>query len=730
MRFVRLTRDQAGKGLPVAFEATVTYYIKNQIDLFVQDGDDAVYVEAKTNENLVPGDRVLVRGKTRASFSVDVLGENITLLHHGAPPDPVQASFASLIRAQLDCMRVTVRATVRSADTVNFGTMHGTYLRLLMDGGTVDAIVGETGTGKLDDLLDSDVEVTGVVSGKFDSKMQLTGILLEVPLLSGVKVLKAAGASLDALPFTPMDQVLSGSFAHDQSTRVRVRGSITYYQPGYAVVLQNGSESLWISTRSSIPLRVGDVAVATGFPDARQGFLALDDGHIQDTNIYDPIPPQPSTWRQLSTWNSGDPDGHQNDLVSFEGKVVTAVREGSQDEFVLDSDGKLFTAIYRHPSNRRLRPMLHISPGSGVRVTGICMIVQGDSVDPTEKEVPFNILLRSLDDVAVVAPPSMLNIRNLLLLAGILLVLLFVAGARSWIMERKIRQQNAKVALVERRRSRILEDINASRPLNEILEKITELVSFKLGGAPCWCQISDEPYVGNCPSGLAAFRVLDAPITSRTGQSIGSIFAAFDPLTTPRDYEAETVSTAASQAKLAIETRHIYTELTHRSEYDLLTDVHNRFALDRQFGQAIDAARHTESLVGLVYLDLNDFKLVNDQYGHRVGDLYLQEVAARMKRQLRAADILARLGGDEFAVLLPDVRKRNEVEEIAVRLERCLDEPFYLEGHSIFGSASIGIAVYPEDGSTKASVLSAADAAMYVNKHIRRESRTDPRFGA
>ena len=361
--------------------------------------------------------------------------------------------------------------------------------------------------------------------------------------------------------------------------------------------------------------------------------------------------------------------------------------------------------------------MLHISPGSGVRVTGICMIVQGDSVDPTEKEVPFNILLRSLDDVAVVAPPSMLNIRNLLLLAGILLVLLFVAGARSWIMERKIRQQNAKVALVERRRSRILEDINASRPLNEILEKITELVSFKLGGAPCWCQISDEPYVGNCPSGLAAFRVLDAPITSRTGQSIGSIFAAFDPLTTPRDYEAETVSTAASQAKLAIETRHIYTELTHRSEYDLLTDVHNRFALDRQFGQAIDAARHTESLVGLVYLDLNDFKLVNDQYGHRVGDLYLQEVAARMKRQLRAADILARLGGDEFAVLLPDVRKRSEVEEIAVRLERCLDEPFYLEGHSIFGSASIGIAVYPEDG-----VHQGKPAQRRRRRHVRQQA--------
>ena len=123
----------------------------------------------------------------------------------------------------------------------------------------------------------------------------------------------------------------------------------------------------------------------------------------------------------------------------------------------------------------------------------------------------------------------------------------------------------------------------------------------------------------------------------------------------------------------------------------------------------------------MIYIDLDEFKQVNDIYGHQVGDLYLQEVALRMKRQLRAVDMLARLGGDEFAALVPLVRNRAEVEEIALRLERCFEEPFFVEGQELHGSASIGIALYPADGATKDDLLSAADAAMYLEKNMKRE---------
>src|ERR1019366_6273017 len=143
--------------------------------------------------------------------------------------------------------------------------------------------------------------------------------------------------------------------------------------------------------------------------------------------------------------------------------------------------------------------------------------------------------------------------------------------------------------------------------------------------------------------------------------------------------EPETLVAAAALTKLAIETRRPYTDLVRRSEFDLLTDIPNRFSMENYLERQSEEARQNATIFGLVYIDLNDFKQVNDIYGHQVGDLYLQEVANRMKHQLRSADMLARLGGDEFAVLLPKVRNRAEVEEIMLRLEVPLDEPFPAE---------------------------------------------------
>jgi diguanylate cyclase (GGDEF)-like protein len=521
-----------------------------------------------------------------------------------------------------------------------------------------------------------------------------------------------------------MADVLGASYSNDRTRRVRVKGTITYYQPGSAAVLQNGTMSLWISTHASYPMRIGDVAEATGFPDARDGFLQLLYAEIQDTNILEPVEPSPATWRQLSTWNSGDPDGHQSDLVSFEGEVVTSVRAGSQDEFVLTSNGRLFTAIYRHPSGNRALPMMkRIPTGTRIRVTGICMAEQAGPIDPTEQELPFNILMRSFDDIAVVARPSILNVRNLIILVSLLLLLLVASGVRAWVTERKIRRQNARLAYIERRRGRILEDINGARPLTEIIADITGLVSLNMPDALCWCQIRDGARVGSSPHLLDEYRVVKEQITARSAPPHGTIYAAFHSSLKPKSTEAEILARAGALASLAIETRRLYSDLIYRSEFDILTDAHNRFSLEKYIDQQIEQSDENAGTFGLLYVDLNDFKQVNDTYGHKVGDLYLQEVARRIKRQLRPMDMLARIGGDEFGVVLPNVRNCAEVDEVARCVEHCVDALFFVEGYNIQGSASIGTALYPEDGQTRDTILSAADAEMYVNKKVRRGIR-------
>jgi diguanylate cyclase (GGDEF)-like protein len=721
-----LTNAEASQSIPVAFEGTVTYFRGYEHLLFVQDGDLAIFVFFTMDAKLAPGDRVLVKGTTRESFRPIIVSNDVAMLHHGALPKPLPVTFSDLILGQRDCVLVTIRGVIRAADLVASSTasVRSTTLQLLTDGGYVEAIVDGDDQDAANGMLDDEVEVTGTAGGEFDDKMQMTGIVLHVPTPAHIRILNRANTDSWALPVTPMNQILGGYRVSNLTPRIRVHGTITYYQSGSVVVLQSGDRSLWIRTRTDIPLRIGDMADATGFPDviladqarsANDGFLTLTHGEIKDSRVQAPVAPLPVTWRQLAV-SSDQGGGHHYDLVSIEGQVVTEAREGAQDEYVLVSDGHPFSAIYRHPSGPFLE-MKQIPLGSRVRVIGICTVHDSD---PFNGPVAFDILMRSFDDIAVVAKPSLLNVRNLMLLVGLLLAVVLAGGARGWMIERRVRRQTAALAYIEKRRSRILEDINGSRPLAKIVEEITELVSFKLHGAPCWCQIADGAQLGNCPPKLTGLRIVENEIPARSGPALGVLFAAFDPLTKPSAIESEALLMAVGLATLAIENRRLYSDLTHRSEFDLLTDIHNRFSLDKHLDRQILEARQNAGIFGLIYIDLDKFKQVNDIYGHHVGDLYLQEAAIRMKRQIRPHDKLARFGGDEFAALISVARSRADVEEIALRLERCFDDPFFLEGYTLHGSASVGVALFPEDATSLDALLSVADAAMYAAKNTKR----------
>ena len=708
-----LSHAEAAKDPPVAFEATVNYRRAGETTLFVQDGGEGIYVYADASIRLAPGDRVLVRGKAADSFRPIAFADSVTVVGHPGLPVPVPATFDELTRSEHDCVRVAVKASVLSADLALSGGVSDIHMILLSDGGIIDAYVDSGDVKFLDQLLDADVEVAGVAQQHFDGKMDPTGVALSIPSIEDIKVLKRADASPWSLPIAHMSEILTNYRVKNLSQRVRVEGTITYYQPGSAIVLQNGDRSLWIRTVVERPIRVGDRAEITGFPDERDGFMTLAEGEIQESPVYTPIAPLPSTMAQLT--------GSKQvfDLVSIEAKVVMEVRENLQDEYVLVADGQVFSAIYRHPSVAGLTalPMNNVPLGSKVRVAGIC-VLQGSN--PWIRQVPFNLLMRTPDDIAVIARPSLLTVNNLIIVAGLLLVGFLAVGARGWAIEHRVRRQTALLAYIERRRRRILEDINGSRPLAEIIEQITELVSFKLKGSPCWCQITDGAQLGVHPENPTAMRIVKRDIPARSGPPLGELFAAFDPLTKPRDIESEALALAAELATLAIETRRLYSDLLRRSEFDLLTDINNRFSLEKRLDAQIEDARQRATIFGLIYIDLDHFKQINDFYGHRIGDLYLQQVALRMKDQIRSVDTLARLGGDEFAVLLPVARNREDCEEVAHRLERCFDDPFSVAGNILECRASIGVALYPENGATRDSLLNAADAAMYQAKRNKK----------
>lgn len=721
-----LSNAEASRAVPVAFEATVTYFRGYEKTLFVQDGDSAIYVQATTKLNLLPGDRILVRGVTRESFHPIIMSSDLVLLHHGPVPKPVQADFSSLIQAKLDCRYVTLRGIVRSA-TLALATGHQvTQMELEMRGGYSGITVDKGALAQLSDLVDAEVEVTGAEAGRFDGKMQQTGILLHTTSFDDLRVLHKAPVDPWSLPLTPMDQVLNTYDVEEHTRRVRIEGNITYFEAGHMAVLQDGKRSMRVLTPTIDPLRVGDRAEAIGIPFVDNGYLTLKLADLRTAGEVAPVTPTPVTWDELASGK------HAFDLVTIDGVVVTQVREHAEDVYIIAVDGHLFSATVRHPSRigwgilTPPPPMPLIPTGSQVRVTGVAI---HDDSNPFNGPMAFGILLRSSSDVVVVASPSWLNVRNLILLVSLLLIVVVAVGARGWMLKRKVQQQTIELAAqkeaeanLERRRSRILEDINGTRPLGEILQQITELVSFRLEGAQCWCEVGDGLRLGSIPPDPCDLEIIRKEILSRSGPLHGVLFAAVDQLAPSFANAAEALSMGAWLATLAIETRGLYGDLVHRSEFDLLTDIYNRFSLERRLGVLIEEARQKSGSFGMVYIDLDDFKQVNDRFGHRVGDLYLQESAIRMKRQLRPTDMLARIGGDEFAVLLPNVRAHAEVQEVATRLERCFQGEFKLGGHNLQGSASVGTALYPDDGETKDTLFSAADAAMYVSKKIKKET--------
>jgi diguanylate cyclase (GGDEF)-like protein/PAS domain S-box-containing protein len=158
-------------------------------------------------------------------------------------------------------------------------------------------------------------------------------------------------------------------------------------------------------------------------------------------------------------------------------------------------------------------------------------------------------------------------------------------------------------------------------------------------------------------------------------------------------------------------------EIEHQAAHDALTGLPNRRLLADRMTQAIARAQRQSGRVGIMMLDLDGFKHINDTLGHRVGDLLLIDTARRLAHCVRESDTVARVGGDEFMVVLPEIQGQNDLQALAVKILDHLGEPFNIEGKELFISASIGLTLYPNDGDTPEVLLAHADTAMYRAKY-------------
>lgn len=176
----------------------------------------------------------------------------------------------------------------------------------------------------------------------------------------------------------------------------------------------------------------------------------------------------------------------------------------------------------------------------------------------------------------------------------------------------------------------------------------------------------------------------------------------------------------AVQTEIVLREKQEYLKLI--ATHDALTGVPNRALLQQRAEHAIAVSRRSGRLLAVLFIDLDRFKDVNDRLGHAAGDEVLREVAARLAGCLREVDTIARHGGDEFVVLLEDLEKLEEVEQVTVRMQEVMAEPLAIEGRTVHMTSSIGVALCPRDAVEVSTLIRRADLAMYRAKELGRNT--------
>ena len=158
---------------------------------------------------------------------------------------------------------------------------------------------------------------------------------------------------------------------------------------------------------------------------------------------------------------------------------------------------------------------------------------------------------------------------------------------------------------------------------------------------------------------------------------------------------------------------------------DTLTNLYNRSSLMENLSLILEISKRSGEHMALLFIDLDNFKVINDSLGHPIGDLLLYQVAARLLESVRNADIVARLGGDEFVIVLPQIQSGVLVAPVVDKLQHALSQPYILEGYTLHVTASIGISVFPHDGDTVEELMKHSDVALY---HAKSEGRNNYQF--
>ena len=217
--------------------------------------------------------------------------------------------------------------------------------------------------------------------------------------------------------------------------------------------------------------------------------------------------------------------------------------------------------------------------------------------------------------------------------------------------------------------------------------------------------------------GQHALDWLGVPLTTENGTIGALVLQSHSATVHYTQQDQELLQFVSSQLAAAVERKRTHAHLEFLAQHDQLTHLANRALFLDRLQHALHRAQRDSSRLAVLYLDMDNFKKINDTFGHGTGDQLLREVAHRLRQCVRESDTVGRLGGDEFAIVLDDISRQEDAAMVAGKIVEALSAPYLIDGKTLGSSPSVGIAVYPEHGQSDLQLIQLADDAMYRAKH-------------
>ena len=602
-----ISLEEAARGFPVSIRGVVVYYDPyvdpRHAALFVHDSTGSIFLPLPSHPilPLKAGTLVEVTGVSgTGDYAPVILKGHVKVIGTSQVPKTApQPTMAELLAGSEDGQWVEMAGIVHS---VHLMPMNVT-LDVSTRGGSIIATGPREAAEDYDSLVDAKVQIRGSAVPVFNGYRQMVGARILFSSLHEVKVVEPPPLDPYAMPSIPVAQLLWFSPGVVLRHRAHIRGRVTLHWPGRMLCIQEGSNGLCMENQKLDKVQIGQLVDVVGFPTIIDFKPTLENASFRVAGEGSPLAATPVSIQQAFR---GSLD---RELVQIEGELIGEDRAAGDLTLLLRSGDFVFSALV--PKENGVARMPAWKEGSLIRVTGICSVrmdpnttgqgsgaVQPGSVD---------ILLRSLDDVAVMHTPSWWTSSHTLAVLSI--VGAFACASFAWIfvLRRRVEQQTQAIRLSEER-------------------------------------------------------------------------------------------------------------LRHLSQHDMLTGLPNRFLLNDRLAMALKRVGRFDPVLGVLMVDLDGFKEVNDSLGHHAGDLVLCEVAARLVCSVRQTDTVARLGGDEFIVLLPDLQFAAVAESIAAKIVAAICEPIDVKGSQVQISASVGVCTSQEQCADAEKLMHDVDAAMYLAK--------------